>query len=102
MDPYEILGISTAADDNAVRKAYLELVRQSPPDTAPEIFKKINNAYEQLKDEKSRLKYFLFDREIPADTPFQAFLQHVTFFEKRSPMSYEKLKEFLWTCAKKS
>ena len=101
MDPYEILGISTDADDNAVRKAYLELVRQCPPDTAPETFKKINNAYEKLKDEKSRLQYYLFNKETPADTPFQAFLQHVAFFEKRRPMSYENLKEFLWTCAKK-
>ena len=101
MDPYEILGVPPDADDDAVRKAYLELVRKFSPDTDPEAFKRISKAYEQLKDEKSRLKYYLFNTETPGDTPFRAFLRHVAYTEKRKPMNYHTLKEFLRTCAKK-
>ena len=100
MDPYEILGLSPDADDDAIRKAYLELVRRFSPDADPEAFKRISGAYEQVKDEKSRLRHYLFNRETPGDTPFQAFLQHVSSYEKPKPMNYDKMKEFLRKCTK--
>ncbi|MEI7672352.1 MAG: J domain-containing protein, partial [Deltaproteobacteria bacterium] len=31
MDPYEVLGVSPQADDDTIRKAYLELVRRFSP-----------------------------------------------------------------------
>lgn len=101
MNPYEILGVAPNADDEAVRKAYLDLVRRFSPDRYPEKFKRISNAYETLKDEKSRLRYYLFDTGIPGDTPFQTFLRDVSAMEKRKPMSHEQMKEFLRKCMKK-
>lgn len=101
MDPYEILGVSPDADDDAVRKAYLDLVRRFSPDADPEAFKRVNKAYEQLKDEKSRLRYYLLNTETPGDSPFQVFLRYVSLTDKRKPMDYETLKEFLRTCIKK-
>jgi curved DNA-binding protein CbpA len=101
MDPYEILGVAPDADDEAVRKAYLDLVRRFSPDHDPEAFKRISTAYEALKDEKSRLRHYLFDRETPGDSPFQAFLQHSATVGKRQPPNHEQFKEFLRKCAKK-
>ena len=101
MNPYEILDVAPDANDEAIRKAYLDLVRRHSPDLDPEAFKRISAAYEVLKDEKSRLRYYLFDRETPGDTTFQAFLRYVSTCEKRKPMNHDHLKEFLRKCAKK-
>jgi DnaJ-class molecular chaperone len=101
VDPYEILSISPDADDDSVRKAYLELVRRFSPDKDPEAFKRISRAFDLVKDEKSRLKYYLFNTDVPADTPFQTFLCHLAYHEKRKPMSYDKLKEYLRKCSKR-
>ncbi|OPY61041.1 MAG: Chaperone protein DnaJ [Syntrophorhabdaceae bacterium PtaU1.Bin034] len=101
MGPYEILGVPPGADDDAIRKAYLALVRQCPPDRDPEGFKRISKAYEQLKDEKARLRYCLFDVETPGESPIQAFLNHLAACEERKPMDFTTLKEFLRTCMKK-
>lgn len=53
MNPYEILGISTNADDVAVRKAYRQLVRLKHPDvnrlpSANAEFRAIQEAYEAI------------------------------------------------------
>lgn len=100
MDPYDILGLSPDADDDAIRKAYLDLVRRFSPDADPEAFKRISRAYEQVKDEKTRLSHYLFNRETPGETPFQAFLRHVSICENPKPMNYEKLKDYLRKCMK--
>ncbi len=60
-DPYEVLGISPEDDDEAVRRRYLELVRQYPPERAPEKFAAVRQAYESLRDLNTRLRYRLFE-----------------------------------------
>jgi hypothetical protein len=55
-DPYVILGLDEAADDEAVKRRYLALVRAYPPDREPERFKLYRAAYEALIDEHSRLE----------------------------------------------
>ena len=62
-DPYEILGVSRAASEAEVRRRYLELVRQYPPDRAPERFTEIHQAYEKLRDPVVRMESKLFDLE---------------------------------------
>ena len=37
-DPYETLGLSPDAGESEIRRRYLELVREFPPDRAPERF----------------------------------------------------------------
>ena len=59
-EPHLILGISPDADEAALRRRYLELVRQNPPEKCPDRFAEIREAYEQLKDPVSRLKSQLF------------------------------------------
>ena len=60
-DPYDTLGLAADADDDAIRRRYLELVRQFPPEQAPERFAAVRAAYEQLHDRDTRLRYRLFE-----------------------------------------
>lgn len=49
-----VLGVSPEADQETVRKAYRKQVKQTHPDTVDgdeESFKRLNKAYEQLKEE---------------------------------------------------
>jgi curved DNA-binding protein CbpA len=64
MYPFFVLGVDHDATDEQVAARYHELVRQYPPDRAPEKFTAIRAAYEALRDERSRLdtQLFYFDR----------------------------------------
>jgi curved DNA-binding protein CbpA len=59
-DPYEFLGLPHDADAAAIRLRYLELVRESPPDRAPERFAAIRAAYDEVRDPARRLESQLF------------------------------------------
>src|ERR1700691_6016383 len=61
IDPYEVLGLSVDSDDDAIRRRYLELVKQFSPEHHPEKFASIRQAYESLKDLDTRLRYRLFE-----------------------------------------
>lgn len=54
---YEVLGVDKNADERAVKKAYFGLVRKFPPETHPEEFKRIREAYEVLSNPQSRQDY---------------------------------------------
>lgn len=60
-DPYKVLGISRSATDDEVKKAYRELSRKYHPDAnvnnpnrdeAEEMFKLVQQAYDQIMDER--------------------------------------------------
>ena len=59
-DPYEILGIGIDADEAEIRRRYLELVREFPPDRAPERFAAIRAAYDQVRDPVRLLESQIF------------------------------------------
>jgi curved DNA-binding protein CbpA len=59
-DPYEILGLPREADLAEIRKRYLELVREFPPDRAPERFAAIRAAYDEVRDPVHRVSTLLF------------------------------------------
>ncbi len=60
-DPFEVLGLTTGADDDEIRQRYLDLVRQFPPERSPEKFAEVKQAYDRLRDLDTRLRYRLFE-----------------------------------------
>ena len=71
--PFDILGVAEDATDEAIKKAYLQKVRQYPPERAPEQFQKIRAAFEVIQTQQQRLKYQLFHHEPP---DLGALLEH--------------------------
>lgn len=71
--PYQILGVSEHANDAEIKLAYLNLVKETPPDRDQERFQQNQNAYETIKDSDSRINYELF--HFP-ETDFNALLDH--------------------------
>jgi curved DNA-binding protein CbpA len=55
-DPFTVLGVTDDADDAEIRQHYLALVREFPPDRAPERFQELRAAYDALSDERKRLE----------------------------------------------
>lgn len=60
---YQVLRIERTADERAIKKAYFTLIRQFPPDTAPEEFKRIREAYEVLSDPVARQRFDNADKD---------------------------------------
>lgn len=56
-NPYQALGVERSADDRAIKKAYVALVRKFSPEKHPEEFKKIRAAYELLLDAGARARF---------------------------------------------
>jgi curved DNA-binding protein CbpA len=51
-----VLGVSTDATAEQVRAAYLDKVRQHPPDRDPEQFERVRDAYGRLRDPRARVQ----------------------------------------------
>jgi curved DNA-binding protein CbpA len=93
-DPYTVLGLPADADDEAIRRRYLELVKQFGPEHHPEKFAAIRRAYEQLRDLETRLRYRLF--EAGKHESIDALIEEVAC---RSPRRRLALKDLLGTLA---
>ncbi|MEA3197598.1 MAG: hypothetical protein QOF32_1650 [Gammaproteobacteria bacterium] len=65
-DPFTVLGVTDEADDAEIRRRYLALVRDFPPDRAPERFQELRAAYDALSDERKRLQTTLLHNNAAA------------------------------------
>ncbi len=99
MNPYEILKLDPSADDADVRKSYLNLVRQFPPEQYPQHFSEINRAYEMIKDEARRIKHALFPPPVLERSPMGAALTHFQCTDSRPSIGIERMKSYLQKCA---
>jgi len=59
-DPYATLEVDRNATDDVIRRQYLALTRQYPPEQNPERFAAVRTAYDAIKDLDARVKYKLF------------------------------------------
>ena len=55
-DPFTVLDIDEEADDETIRRRYLALVRQHPPERDPERFRAVRAAYEAIRGRRDRLR----------------------------------------------
>ncbi|MCK4623869.1 MAG: J domain-containing protein [Phycisphaerae bacterium] len=60
-NPYEVLNVAFGDGDEVIREQYLEAVRRFPPERHPQEFRRVREAYDCIKDEKSRLEFLLFE-----------------------------------------
>src|SRR4051812_22747226 len=98
-NPYLILRVTPDAGDAEIRKAYLDGVRASPPEREPERFQAIARAYELIRDEPARLRYYLFKRDLPAATPVETFAEYCAAAPAPKPLPFEEMKAFLRACS---
>ena len=100
MNPYVILRTPVDATDAEIRRAYLEAIREFPPEREPERFQKIAHAYEQIRDENARLRYRLFDRSPSGSRPGEALSFFCASAPAPKPLDFEAMKAFLRSCTK--
>ena len=55
-DPYAELGLAPTATEAEIKQVYFALVRQHPPETDSQGFKRIRAAYERLRTPEKRLE----------------------------------------------
>lgn len=67
--PFAVLGVTPSASDREIRSAYFVALRQHPPESDPEGFKRVRKAYEALKDQRGRLKAQLFGSLVLPEVP---------------------------------
>ncbi|MFO7884434.1 MAG: hypothetical protein R6U68_06400 [Desulfobacteraceae bacterium] len=60
LNAFITLDLPLDASDQMIRDRYLALVKQFPPEKAPDRFHVINTAYESIKDKRTRVKTRMF------------------------------------------
>jgi curved DNA-binding protein CbpA len=88
-DPYQVLSLPPGSDDEAIRRRYLELVRQFTPEKHPERFAAVRQAYESLRDLNTRLRYRLF--EAGRNDSVDAIIEELSCRTTRRRLSREAL-----------
>ena len=74
-DPYRLLGVPPTADDASIRAAYLEAVRQHPPERDGARFEQVRAAYEAIASAQDRMAHALFDSRCPTAADLVAELR---------------------------
>ncbi len=85
--PYQILEVSAGADDSEIRQAYLQKVRDNPPDLDQVKFQAIHAAYEAIKDHKSRISFELFHEQL---VDFDELLEQALITEQPQQIDHEQ------------
>ena len=67
-NPYKVLGVDETASFKEIKRAYSRLIRQYRPDTHPEDFQVIQEAFEKLKaSSRSEKPCLLYTSPSPRD-----------------------------------
>jgi len=87
--PYQLLNVSSEATDTEIKQAYLQQVKNNPPDRDQEKFQVIHTAYSAIKDHESRLSYDLFT--VPK-ADFNELIDHALQTEPMQGVTTEQFK----------
>ncbi|WP_440615531.1 J domain-containing protein [Cysteiniphilum sp. 6C5] len=60
MNPYLILNVTPEDTDEQIKSSYQTLIKQYSPEKFPEIYQKLQEAYEKIKDVNVRVYYEYF------------------------------------------
>lgn len=88
-DPFTTLGVPPDADDAAIRRRYLELTVQFPPEHHPEKFAAHRAAYEKIRTLDARAKYRLFERG--TEDTIEAIIEEAECLSSRPRPSLDQL-----------
>lgn len=81
-----ILDLPMDATDDQIRKKYLSLIKENRPDSTPDKFKKINAAYEAVKDKRSRIKTKMFSAfmDMECEETLQTLAESINLTKKET------------------
>jgi len=88
-DPLAVLGLPAEADDAAIRRRYLELIKQFTPEQHPQRFAEVRRAYEAVRTAEDRVKYRLFEKGT-ADTT-EAIIEELACLTPRRRVTMKEL-----------
>jgi curved DNA-binding protein CbpA len=92
-NPFKVLGILPADSDATVRKAYLSLVQEHPPERSPAEFQRITAAYEQVSDLRRRLGALLFTRGMGES--FEEWEEEIRCEKRKERLRLEEIRQLL-------
>lgn len=88
-DPYETFGLPRHATEAEIRCRYLQLVREFPPDRAPERFAEIRAAYDALRDPVRLIERQLF--ALASTDSLESLIADLRARLRNAPLSTEAL-----------
>lgn len=92
-DPFATLGMPLDSSDAEIRKRYLELTVQFPPEQHAEKFAAVREAYERIRTLDNRAKYMLKERG--TEDTIEAILEEVECTTTRPRPSLSMLAQML-------
>ena len=73
-NPHTIIGVTPDATPEEIRAAYLNKIKEYPPETFPAEFERIRDAYAMLSDARYRSRLML--QSINPEAPLETLLDH--------------------------
>jgi curved DNA-binding protein CbpA len=64
MSPRDVLGVALNATDEEIRAAYVRKIKEFPPDRCPEEFEQVRDAYNALRDPRTRMRQLLRSHDL--------------------------------------
>lgn len=92
-DLYIVLGVPSGADAKTLRAAYLEKIREHPPERDAEQFERIRDAYRILSDPKRNMRRFFKPDDI--QRPLRELAPESGACQGRAFLGVDSWREFL-------
>ncbi len=99
MNPFLILNVPLDATDDQVRKAYQTALQSCPPEGDPVRFQAVQEAWSQLRDERSRWKARLLPPPPATDGPMDALIALARLPGQRRPLGLPAFRQWLQACS---